>query len=301
MNNATDKNLKMNPSLRIAVCIALISVFSLSAFSIANADNSKFVNEEYAHINEDGKIYGVPYEGEEGTVIMPDMVNVRATNGVYGYISQKEMDAAVLDYASNDSEMMASISNTAKMKSEALSDVTTKTFGQQLLNESLSAETIDLLMHENGVKNAREYVTENTQDALYKLVTADVLDDNITTQLLVDAIEIGAISDNEIEESIKRASCSIENLVSSSSKSKINANATVDEKINTLLSLSIEEKALALAKSKAFDCLNASDISISEALFKDIYQKCQHMTSVFIPVYDEDGTTIIGEYEVYRM
>lgn len=147
----------------------------------ANGETLFDENSDY-FIGADGRSYGIPIEGDEGTIVMPDMVRVKATNGEIGYMSPDEMTNAFFEGAVEQNEIEEVLASLADKKAQALTDAATRRFGFEVVTYSEAFEIGNLLVQEGGISKAKESMR------------------NISTQRLASALEDGAVSFDEVEE-----------------------------------------------------------------------------------------------------
>lgn len=252
-----------------ALCaVAACSTTVLICMS-AQADAADFIDGDRAQIGEDGKIYGVPFEGPDGNVIIPDMTRVLATNGKYGYISTEEMHAAIIDYAISEEERIQSIRNTASMRAPAIASATEEYFGTSFLTPEELEECAKVLINENGYENALNAYSE------------------IAAEPLAAAINQGKL---EREKAIDLVRISAENAVVAMASEEALSHEDM-----------VEAQAATLVDNCAVNPITSDQITITRATFDVVYQLAQEKLAVSIPVYSSDGTTVVGSYLVDRM
>lgn len=254
---------------RFAMCavVGCVAAAMVCVGSLAAADT--YVDETRAHVGTDGQIYGVPFEGPDGNIVMPDMTRVRATNGNYGYISNDEMYAAILDNASNEEEKVQSIKNTANKKAPALASATEKYFGVAALTADELEECSRILITENGHSNALAAYSE------------------LAAEPLAVAINQGSLNR---ETAVA--------LVSTYAKS---ADAATISQLSGDSEDSVQSYAESIVDNSVIEPVSAQQITVTQDVFDEVYKLAQQELAVPIPVYDEDGVTVVGTYMVNRM
>ncbi len=262
---------RAKPSVWIARFALIIIVACLSAVlacAVSNAVAEPAIDESRVSVGDDGQTYGVPYEGSDGLIVMPDMTRVRATNGNFGFISNAEMQSAILDYATSEEEKTQSIRNTASKRAPALASATSQYFGVDLVDASELEECSQLLYWENGLAHASAAYSEVTCAALAKAINEGMLEQDVALEL--------------IEASFQTQS------------SDVNANESGSNE--TAL-----ERATAVIDNRASQSVTASQVVVSQDMFNEIYEIAKNQLAVSIPVYASDGVTVVGEYMVGRM
>ena len=138
-------------ALAVAVALCLSFAFCLTASGEALFDESS----DY-FIGADGQSYGVPVEGDEGIIAMPDMVRVKATNGEIGYVSPDEMTNAFFEGAVEQDEIEAVLASLADKKAQALTNAANQCFGFEVLAYDEAYEMGNLLVQANGMLKAKD-------------------------------------------------------------------------------------------------------------------------------------------------
>jgi hypothetical protein len=114
------------------VCIALVCAFLIAG--AAKADRGSVLP-----INAAGQTYGMPYTGNDGMAVQPDLVKVKADNGQVGYVDSAEMHTLEWGGAEAAGEQMAFATQLGEMKATTLQKATATKFGTELLYDSARA------------------------------------------------------------------------------------------------------------------------------------------------------------------
>lgn len=145
------------PGAAIGVALAVAAAFCLSfAFCLTASGEALFDESSDYFIGADGQSYGVPVEGDEGIIAMPDMVRVKATNGEIGYVSPDEMTNAFFEGAVAQDEIEAVLASLADKKAQALTNAANQCFGFEVLAYDEAYEMGNLLVQANGMLKAKD-------------------------------------------------------------------------------------------------------------------------------------------------
>lgn len=266
------------PWTRYALCICCaIAAFALTSFAcISNqATANSYIDESRAYMGDDGLIYGVPFEGEDGLITMPDMTRVRATNGNYGYISMDEMYSAIIDYATTEEEKSQSVANVAAMRAPAFAHATERYFGTAALTAGELTALADGLHREGGYVNAQSSYSDLAAAPLAAAINQDIIERDVAIAL--------------VSEYAHEAN---ETAIAPLSADGSNAQAVAD---------AIESYAADIIDNRANAPITADQVTITSTMFDEIYEIAKAELAVPIPVYASDGTTVVGTYMVDRM
>ena len=302
--------MRCNDAKRIAAGIICLScAICCIGFAVGNAFGSSEyeLDPKSAYVGDDGLIYGVPYEGPDKTIVMPDMARVKATNGNFGYISVDQMYAAIIDYAETEDAKSDSIHNTAELKGEALSEAFSEYYGVNSISPDDGYRLGETLYRENGRESARELMNDIASFDLAKAIVFGSLDGEKAAQLLVDSVADGSIGKNQVVS----VACSLDpsylsdivdsfgvQLEASLIDDNVDSVRTVE---NSLLALDDFEFAKLIVELKDESFITGDTVRIQSDAFSSIYKIAQPKVAVYIPVYGEDGITVVGEYQVDRM
>ena len=233
-------------------------------------------------VGQDGKTYGVPYPGDDGNVVIPDMVRVRTSSGEFGYVSYNEMQNAIVNNAQTQEDSERTIDDIDNLKAEAFCTAVNDRLGTDSITCEEAFTCTQLLTEENGFEKSRTALTEKTAVSLAKAIRNGELSVELTEELLKDAVSSGRIS---------RADMVLGFVADKSSDGLLSLSAT---------NLSDDELLHEFATHGNLDRVSSEDVSISENLFMEIYSSAQPAAAVSVPLYSEEGK-VIGEYPVNRL
>lgn len=301
---------RLNNIKRIAVgTICSVCAVCCIGFAVGNAFGSSEyeLDSDSAYVGDDGLVYGVPYEGPDKTIVMPDMARVKATNGNFGYISVDQMYAAIIDYAETEEAGVESVHNTAELKARALSEAFDEYYGVDSISFDDGYRLGEILYRENGRESARALMNDVASSDLAKAIVAGTLDKEKAAGLLVDSVADGSIEKNRVV----AVACSLEpsRLNDVFDTSGIQLESTLSDSggdparatESSLLELDDFELAELIVELKDETLITGDTVRIQSDAFSSIYKIAQPKVAVYIPVYGEDGATVVGEYRVDRM
>lgn len=301
---------RLNTIKRIAVgTICSVCAVCCIGFAVGNAFGSSEyeLDPDSAYVGDDGLVYGVPYEGPDKTIVMPDMARVEATNGNFGYISVDQMYAAIIDYAETEEAKSDSIHNTAELKGEALSEAFSEYYGINSISSDEGYRLGKALCRENGRESAKGLMNDIASSDLAKAIVSGSIDKEKAASLLVDSVVDGSIEKSQVVS----VACSLDssrlrNIVDSSGiqleASFVDDDAdSVHAVESSLLALDDFEFAELIIELKDESFITGDTVRIQSEAFSSIYKIAQPKVAVYIPVYGEDGVTVVGEYRVDRM
>lgn len=301
-------NASTNKRVAAAFASAALAALLAGVVGFSQADGAMRVDGAYASVGEDGKVYGVPHENDYGETVMPDMMRVRATNGVYGYVDNRSQAFAVLGYPETQEEMSSAIAANSEKKASALRDAFAEYFGVDLLSHEQGYEVGRILTKSNGHANAQAYVTEHTRDGLLVAMREGRLSSNGAAALVAHAIERGAIPLEEIQslpgvEAGKLASA-VESVQTDAAGVADYSDAVVSAED---ISAADNQDEIILRAAEAFVAdqgawrIEAESLEVGGSAFYEIYESAQAKTAVSVPVYASDGETVVGEYMINIM
>lgn len=271
---------KTNSWMRYALCALAAAValaLTVAACMNGQAAAASRIDETRAFVGDDGLVYGVPFEGDDGLIVMPDMTRVRATNGKYGYISVEEMHAAIVDYATTEEERLASIRNVASMRAPALAHATEEYFGAAALTSAELSSLADGLHRGGGYQNAQATYAELAAEPLAQAINQGAVNREVAIALVSEYVRT--------EESADIARF-VEGAEGSAEASEAEA---------------VKAYAAAIVDNRGVDPVTPNEVIVTPAIFEAVYEIAKAELAVPIPVYAADGTTVVGTCMVDRM
>jgi hypothetical protein len=161
------------------LCCVAACLLSASVVYVSNAASNVNIDKSKAELRDDGLIYGVPYEGEDGTVVIPDMAKVRATNGNYGYISTSDMHAAAIDYASTEEEKSEALANIQNLRADAFANAINDYFELDIISPDDLISFVDNLIHEGGHDAAQESLSAIIEEPALNILNSGLSNDAV--------------------------------------------------------------------------------------------------------------------------
>lgn len=267
-----------------AVAGAVALAGALVGFGATQAVGTQSVDETQVIIGEDGRTYGVPHTNENGEFVFPDMVRVRATNGNFGYIDHYRQAFAVLDYAETPEEIAAANAENADKKATAICEAFAEYYGAGLVPHDVAYEMGRILQGADGQENARRYLSDHTRDDLAMAAREGRISAEKAATLVANAIADGRISQAEVQKVVGDQAMA----------------PSVSEPLDARTG-DVMQAAEAFVAAGGLESVDAADIEVSSEAFREIYEIAQQKTAVPVPVYDIDGTTVVGEYLINMM
>lgn len=166
----------MSRTMRVSVAsmrkgiglVVLLGICFCASFAIcAIAIGEERFNETADYfIGQDGQSYGVPVEGDDGLITMPDMVRVRASNGEIGYVSPDAMIDAFFEGATSQDEIDDVLSSLAEKKAYALMEAADRMLGEGALVYEEAFRIGDALVEDGGIEKVQEMMRTASGDAI---------------------------------------------------------------------------------------------------------------------------------------
>ena len=253
-------------SLAVVAIVGSMSAGTLIAVS----------DEADIQVNSAGQTYGVP-EGTDGEhITMPDLVRVEATNGKMGYVNYAEMNEIASDYILPDGRNVVAV---------AFQDALNEYYGVEVAGEAEGLQGYSIAAYRDPSLESDEVeLGRLVSKPLVEAMRSGSLSREKTVEIVCDSLAAGTLSDKAkafLDKGDSGLALFAEKGISSQSREIAGISGMVD---NTFLA-SIE----------------AGDITMGKQAYDSIYLLAKEKMSVSIPVYDENGTTVIGEYILDRI
>lgn len=114
----------------------------------------------------DGRVYGVPYVDESGTVVAPDMFRVKLEDGQAAYVSSEEMDAAVINGAETPEEIEAAIAQISDLEARAFQQAFKDYYGIDALSYDAALSCAINIRYVGGMESSIAIMKDDTGDDL---------------------------------------------------------------------------------------------------------------------------------------
>lgn len=234
---------------------------------------------------DDGSTWGVPAEGADGLVDMPDMMRVQGNGGKIGYVSNDDMMAASFDFA-EPQDRSAGVSRLNEMRKDAFVAGAQDYFGSAVLSDEDAQRIVDVLYKEGGQQAAAAIVQDAAGAKLADLINASQLDTDTAAKLVLDAVANGTLS---VE-------------VPEVGQPLFATKTTLPFDMQTAFAGwdQAYAQACAVVDRATIDPVAASDVHVSSIVFYELSDAASDYVAAEIPLYNEAGD-IIGTYTVDRL
>lgn len=256
---------------------AMAGLAMLAAIGFAVVGRSIAVSDEAdIQVNSAGQTYGVP-EGTDGdSITMPDLVRVEATNGKMGYVNYAEMNEIAGNYVLPDGRDAAAA---------AFQDAINEYYGTEIASEEDGLQSYSIAAYyDPSLESDEVELGKLVSEPLAEAMRSGSLSKEKTVEIISDSLAAGTLSD-AAKASLVEESAGFVAAIEGGTAFQRNGGAGVSEMLDGV----------------SFAGIEASDISMSERAYESIYLLAREKMSVSIPVYDEDGITVIGEYILNRI
>lgn len=246
----------------LAICCVLALLVALPQI----ADGTSAI--EYDK-NENGFTYGPFLGGVTETVYdNPDLIEAIATNGKEGYIYKSDYERASLEQERelSDKEFEERIESQTELLRETFNDY----MGSEILSSDEAFHCLTLSIS-GELDEVCDFVGEIIEEEFVEAIRADAL---VKTDLL--EIDKSGIIDLYLYERDTDA------------KSEVSAKELANLDEATIKELVVDETI-------------GLEIVLDEDVFHQIYEQAERQTAIYIPVYEKDGKTVIGEFAFYIM
>lgn len=217
-------------------------------------------------VNESGETYGVPFSTNNGTLSFPDLVSVEATNGAHGYMRVSEMNARVDE------------ANSAIPVPELFAQSANDYYHAALFDEQGGIDLYEIAAYEGNYTEPDTVVfADKISQSLANALRNGTLPADVAAEVISDSLSAGTMDEAKA--------------------------ATISEAIGLAGYGTIREvqQNAASSAANALSSIEASELFVPDTVFETICSNAREMSAVAIPVYAEDGTTVVGEYEIARI
>lgn len=272
-------NTKINIARGTLISAAMLA-FAISLFLFWPNDFA--VSEEPdIQTNQYGQTFGVPTPGNDGVLVFPDLVRTRAENGEMGYVDFDEMN----DIATRSFEEAGAAPFIA-----AFQEATAEYYGVELLTAEQAETCVEIANYAGNYSESDEVVFGKLlAEPLAAALKAGELDQGRARELVLGSLRAGTIPEEMatrmIDESMKAAS-------------GFTGVATSSDAV------ALCEAALskgAVIPTTQLQEIQSTNLFVSEEVYEEIYRSVQRKTCISIPVYAEDGKTVIGDFLLDRI
>lgn len=227
-------------------------VLGSSCWASRSLDSAGWIPGSANFVGEDGRLYGVPYTGEDGDLVIPDMVRVKLGEDQFGYVSYEELNAATLGSADLGEEREIYLDDLMAQEAGAFQQAFSEYYGIDALSYESALECASEVRFDGGRERARQFMESEVRDELaYAIRSGEMVNDKALDALGQD---VSGLVTDEVQDGTATARGSVE----------------------------------------------ANDVLIAEHAFDAIYDLALARLTVSVPVYAEDGMTIIGSSDFVR-